>query len=52
MAVLDRCPGYRGVRIIEVSGLDRCPDWRGVRIGEVHYHSHIGEDIILCFHTV
>ena len=28
-------PDYRGVRIIEVSGLERCPDYRGVRIREV-----------------
>ena len=31
MSGLERCPDYRGVRIIErsgleVSGLDRCPD--------------------------
>ena len=32
MAVLDRCPGYRGVRIVEVSGVLRCSDYRGVRI--------------------
>ena len=35
VSVLQRCPPYRGVRLIEVSMLQRCPSYRGVRFTEV-----------------
>ena len=35
MSVLQRCPFYRGVRLIEVSVLQRCPYYRGVHLIEV-----------------
>ena len=33
--MLQRCPSYRGVRLIEVSILQRCPSYGGVRFTEV-----------------
>ena len=35
VSVLQRCPPYGGVRLIEVSMLQRCPSYRGVRFTEV-----------------
>ena len=35
VSILQRCPSYRGVRLMEVSILQRCPSYRGVRLMEV-----------------